>query len=731
MNRYPRSQGSASRGVSKHHQRSPVSSNSKSNSHDRSGPSKPNRTPNLSRHAVIQESENSEVEEDEEEEEEEETSSKQIGKPIEEGTEAYNALLVLLNSDHQKKKPLNRVKSSSKSNFSDANLTTNSDIIEGLVHTKEEEEDEDEEDEEDLDKMIKNNTVAVKEVDDTDIVDPFHWHFENPSTSVVSKNATSTAKWTSSRFTNELFGNGILSTPEDGSMVAKFLPNQKATLNQFKIKNRVFEPFQKFNGDRVTSTQDQLAAPLMSGLDVLLTNPDLTKQKEIRNLYCLHALDHIYKTRDKILKNNTKISAANLQANNNNAKLVEIGDEVRDQGFTRPKVLILLPTKNACYEVMNTIISLSGTDQQENKSRFKTAFFTDASPPETKPEDFRELFKGNTDDMFCLGVKFTRKSLKLYSSFYSSDLILASPLGLRLIVGNEGDKKRDFDFLSSIELTVVDQAHAMQMQSWENVEHIFKHLNLMPKESHGCDFSRVRPWYLEENARFLRQTIITTEFVSPEINSLFGKYCTNIGGKVKAKPIYPGVLTNFGVKIHQTFTRFSSPSPREDPDKRFKYFTTVVLPSLLRSDSYDGTLIFISSYMDFVRLRNYMDEQAMSFAAVCEYTSTPDVSRARTLFANGKKKIMLYTERFHHFRRYELRGVKNILMYSLPENPLFYREILKCAGISVLKESVHADMVRTKFVFSKWDALKLERIVGADKVAQLICQGDGEVFDFF
>ncbi len=41
--------------------------------------------------------------------------------------------------------------------------------------------------------------------------------------------------------------------------------------------------------------------------------------------------------------------------------------------------------------------------------------------------------------------------MKLYSEFYDSDVILASPLGLRLVTGAEGDKARDIDFLSSVE----------------------------------------------------------------------------------------------------------------------------------------------------------------------------------------------------------------------------------------------------------------------------------------
>lgn len=52
----------------------------------------------------------------------------------------------------------------------------------------------------------------------------------------------------------------------------------------------------------------------------------------------------------------------------------------------------------------------------------------------------------------------------MFADFYSSDIIIASPLGLRLIVGAEGESERDFDFLSSIEILILDQVEIFLMQ---------------------------------------------------------------------------------------------------------------------------------------------------------------------------------------------------------------------------------------------------------------------------
>lgn len=387
--------------------------------------------------------------------------------------------------------------------------------------------------------------------------------------------------------------------------------------------------------------------------------------------------------------------------------------------------------------MVEMICSIYEPEQQENRKRFDESYLDKEDRFSVdKPADFRDLFQGNDDDMFRVGVKFTRKTIKYFAQFYNSDILFASPLGLRMALGSEEENKVDYDFLSSIEVVVVDQADALLMQNWEHVEYIFERLNLQPKDAHGCDFSRVRNWYLEDQSKYFRQTVILTAFNTPELSELFRCYCNNWAGKARIQQEYPGVIQQLlGVKAKQTFCRFESPSVGGDPDARFAYFTSAIIPTLTkRAKSSSGTLIFVPSYLDFVRVRNYFASnpaaESLSFGTISEYADVPEASRARSHFLTGRHRVLLYTERAHHFRRYLIKGVKTVIMYGLPDNPLFYREIVG-GYLQSSERSLHVEHGQgsVRVMFSKYDVLKLERVVGTQRVGKMIHER-GDTFEF-
>lgn len=496
------------------------------------------------------------------------------------------------------------------------------------------------------------------------------------------------------------------------------------------LKEKLKGPGRKFllSLDPVAGT---LASSILTYTDTLFPQRLLQNAESLRKIACLHSLNHIFKTRDKVIRDNARL------AKEDDKDVIEL----RDQGFTRPKVLILLPTRQSCIKYVDTIIALCEPEQQENRKRFQDSYASGEDHfSEDKPEDFRELFAGNDDDMFRLGMKFTRKTIKYFAQFYNSDIIFASPLGLRMALGADDPKKQDHDFLSSIEILVVDQADAMSMQNWEHVEYLFEHLNLQPKEAHGCDFSRVRNWYLDGNAKYLRQTILFSAFNFPSLNKLYTHHMLNVAGKVKYSKSEEGAMVDLAISPKQTFSRFDFKAPSTEPDDRFRYFSTAISPSLTKYSKHSagfgqGVLIYLPTYADFVRVRNFLATssitQDISFGSISEYTSVKDVARARSHFLSGRHSVLLYTERAHHFRRYHLKGVRRVIMYGLPENPIFYKEVVGgYLGSSMACAQLDAREASVRVLFSKLDLFKLERISGSSRFVSMLQDKGGDTFDF-
>ncbi|KAK5701692.1 rRNA-binding ribosome biosynthesis protein utp25 [Elasticomyces elasticus] len=559
--------------------------------------------------------------------------------------------------------------------------------------------------------------VAGVVEDDDDALDPYEAHFANMDDNELSQRLKSVQanEWRTEKQPLQGIGNMTLSMPQNVNGSTLRQPASRSTL-QLPLKKRLADSIAK-KLPTLDNIQQTLAPYIFNYSDTLIANRTVSNAASLRSLACLHTLNHILKGRDKVLKNSARLAASSEPETL----------DLRDQGFTRPKVLILTETRQMAYNYGQTIIDLFQPEQVENRQRFTDSFSAPIDEASPMPEDYRELFAGNNDNSFLTAMKFTRKTLKFFSAFYASDIILASPLGLRRIIENEDKKKADHDFLSSIEVVVVDQADAMAMQSWENITTVFSHLNLQPTESHGADFNRVRSFYLDGHAKFLRQTIVFSAYATPEMNRLFNSSMQNITGKAKLLPTYDGVLTSpalAGLGVKQTFSRFDSPTPSGDPDARFRCFTSAVLPSLLRlprpADGAQGVLVFIPSYFDFIRVRNFFAASTLteniSFGAIHDYSSVPEQRRARSHFLNGKHSFLLYTQRAHHFFRLKVRGVKRVVFYGVPENERFYEEMV-------------GGYLGTSVEEGRWEGGGMERVVGGQRVRGML-GGVGDTFDF-
>merc|ERR1712156_1204039 len=214
--------------------------------------------------------------------------------------------------------------------------------------------------------------------------------------------------------------------------------------------------------------------------------------------------------------------------------------------------------------------------------------------------DFYRLFAGNSDDCFKFGLACSKNSLKLFTDFYSSDIIIASPLGIRQIIQTESEKDADHDFLSSVELLVLDQVDVLYMMNWSHVVDIIDAMHQQPAKSHGVDFSRVRMWSLNGLAKYYRQTLMFSNCSLPEVNAIINKSCFNFTGSVRCvNPIEVGsiasVVTTATVPI--VFHRFDTNSLAKSVDDRFEYFVSKVLPEY-KQDAMYHTMVFLPSYFD-------------------------------------------------------------------------------------------------------------------------------------
>lgn len=180
------------------------------------------------------------------------------------------------------------------------------------------------------------------------------------------------------------------------------------TANEKSLKNKEYKVF--------TPIQAEIFSLLNNYQDVYYPQQTLENGEQLRFVYCLHALNHMLKTRQRILHHNARLGKMAGETK----KSVIVPDHFRDQGLVRPKVLIVLPFRESAYRVINTLISLLTPEITAgtviNHKRFVDEFTGDSlvfPVKNPKPEDYEQTFAGNTDDTFRIGISLTKKCIKV------------------------------------------------------------------------------------------------------------------------------------------------------------------------------------------------------------------------------------------------------------------------------------------------------------------------------
>jgi U3 small nucleolar RNA-associated protein 25 len=513
------------------------------------------------------------------------------------------------------------------------------------------------------------------------------------------------------------------------------------------------------------SLQSVVYPALASYADVMVTAESVENSDSLHNIVSLHIMNHILTARGRVQRNNKRVK--DMEINGMDAGIDEEEVNLRDQGYTRAAVLVLLPTRGICHSFVKSMLSLLGdaaaiesadrfeleygpVEIQEDEEELDSVRRHRKAVLKGKGREWNELFgdEANSDDDFKIGISFSPKTVKetasgkksgvgvrLYTDFYKSDIIVASPLALKMATdGSDKDELGDTDFLTSIEICFVGWSDVLMMQNWDHVNSSLSYLNLQPKKNNTTDFSRVREYLLAGQSKYWRQLIICSKFADPSILSTFKRNASSIAGMLKVRrrvSVNEASLVNVLVSTKQVFQRVTSKSFASQGAERLEYFEHFVLPQIQRTKQ-AHTLIFIPSYFEFISLRNFFMKKEVDFCSVTEYSRTTEVTRGRARFLQGRKPIMLYTGRAHFFSRHAIRGVKHVIFFGLPEHFEFYAQVVNMlhdGGGDSADASPGGGLTSCLSLFTKYEAHALERVCGRQNAERMV-KGEKSTFMF-
>ncbi|CAD8087003.1 unnamed protein product [Paramecium sonneborni] len=408
---------------------------------------------------------------------------------------------------------------------------------------------------------------------------------------------------------------------------------------------------------------------IQSYFDYIETDPDELNAEKFRKTYITHIINHLDK-------------------------------EKETYGFTRCKVLILTAFKGDAISIIDQLIQ---SDKEiVNKERYENEFCDEERLEE---DDFR------------IGIQVSKQGyIKLHANFDKSDIIVTSTLGMRLIIGTDDQKHRETHFLSSIEILVIDRASSIYMQNWTYLEDILEATNLLPNHKNiTSDLSTIRPYCFENLSKFYRQNIVYTDHYFSELNYLRKQYFQNYKGCISNK-IYFNQLFQKSVNFQQEFRQIDCSTNEQQIEQRFNQFKKLWNDiENNKSSQFQKTLIFVQSYFDFVALKGHFKRINSNCECVSEYTKKNKVQSIISKFKDGRIQYILITERAYFFEIIQLRQMKNIVFYQLPQHSIIYKQLI---------QSIENLGNKTQIItyYSKFDAYQLEIIVGTLKAEEMISE---------
>ncbi|ETB58092.1 hypothetical protein YYC_04176 [Plasmodium yoelii 17X] len=551
------------------------------------------------------------------------------------------------------------------------------------------------------------------------------------------------------------------------------IKKMKKKLKKKKMKKKTFRDVSAI------LERDELKAYfhyINSYVDVFYSNQNILNFHFIRLLNSIHCLNHLKKKRKRKLYIKKKIEKLEKtqQVEKEN---IQLKDDFCDESFSKPKVLILCPFRYICKEYVDILINMLSLIEVKNKNRFINEY--DLTPEEKKnlknmyikkkqSFDYINLYRGNSDDCFRLGIKLfeNEKKIQLYSPFYDSDILICSPLGLEIIIkeyketeektnniynddeynsddyelndtensakktnkkkkkintnNNKKKKLYEYDFLSSIEILVIDQIDIILMQNILTLKNVLNFINKPLLKWRNANINRIAKYAIDGYIKNYRQTIITSNIIDTNFISLIqmsNNYRSYLKLFIKNDDDTILLSVRNILKINQYFKKIECDDILKIEECIINFFSTNVIEILTNIKQ---LIICIPTYIEYIRLYEILKKNDISFKGVNEYTTEKKRIKIQKLFKFEKINILLVTARLIYYERCTFKNANHVIFFSPPKFQFMYFELIK-------NITINSPNASSMCYYTKYHTYELERIVGQKRAIHLIHEKPGKI----
>jgi len=154
-----------------------------------------------------------------------------------------------------------------------------------------------------------------------------------------------------------------------------------------------------------------------------------------------------------------------------------------------------------------------------------------------------------------------------------------------------------------------------------------------------------------------------------ELDYCIQEYCrTSVFGSVSLPKLYPDKMKELATthNVRVQLKRLQVENIESADDTRFSYFTKKVWDAVYDFGGY--TVLFVPSYFDFIRLKQFFKNKNAQVAMVSEHSERPSAMRHRAHYEQEAKPVIMVTERALVFEKLVLRFAKNLVFYGLPDS---------------------------------------------------------------